>query len=192
MSSGSDLEELIIRAIRRIVRAVDLQSRHLAGRCGLTGPQLIALRAVERLGPVSVSILAREISVGQATISGILDRLERRGLVERARDTRDRRKVTVLMTDAGRGILATAPPLLQDRFLHELTRLEEWERTSMLAALQRVASMMDAEEIDAAPLLVAGSEADMEREAPRPSGAEGPSVENLPADEPDEPDPAST
>ena len=61
------------------------------------------------------------------------------------------------MTDEGLTILQTAPSLLQDRFRRELLKLQEWEQTQMLATLQRIASMMDAEEIDAAPVLAAGA-----------------------------------
>ena len=54
-------------------------------------------------------------------------------------------------------MLKRAPSLLQDRFRSELSRLEEWERTQILALLQRLASMMDAEAIDAAPMLETGT-----------------------------------
>ena len=60
------------------------------------------------------------------------------------------------MTDEGLAILQTAPSLLQDRFWRELLKLQEWEQTQMLATLQRIASMMDAEEIDADPVLAVG------------------------------------
>ena len=61
------------------------------------------------------------------------------------------------LTDDGRSVLEIAPSLLQDRFRRELLELQQWEQTQMLSTLQRIASMMDAEEIDAAPLLGAGA-----------------------------------
>lgn len=149
-----DIEDQILSALRRIVRAIDIQSRQLAAKCGLTGPQLVTLRAIGRLGPAPLSTLAKEVSIGQATFTGIIDRLERRGFVQRTRSTEDRRKVTVTLTEEGSRILREAPPLLQDKFRTELERLKDWERTSMLATLQRVAQMMDAEEIEAAPVLL--------------------------------------
>ncbi|HBL47553.1 MAG TPA: hypothetical protein DDZ90_29625, partial [Planctomycetaceae bacterium] len=48
------------------------------------------------------------------------------------------------------------PSLLQDRFRRELLMLQQWEQTQMLSTLQRIASMMDAENIDASPVLSAG------------------------------------
>ena len=156
--AGPDLiEESIVSALRRIVRAIDLQSRRMVDACGLTGPQLVVLREAAHLSGTSVSALARAVSLSQPTVSGILERLERRGLVRRERSQTDRRSVFVSVTPEGARTLKDAPSLLQDRFQRELARLEEWERTQMLATLQRVAGMMDAESIDAAPLLETGA-----------------------------------
>ncbi len=62
----------------------------------------------------------------------------------------------IRLTSAGEQLLDQAPSLLQDRFRRELLTLREWEQTQMLATLQRIASMMDAEDIDASPVLTAG------------------------------------
>jgi DNA-binding MarR family transcriptional regulator len=147
------LEEEIVSAIRRIVRAVDLRSRALIRGHRISGPQLVTLREVARMGPVSVSALGRAISLSQPTVTGILVRLERGKLVRRERSERDRRTVLSTITPQGQKVLAEAPSLLQDRFVRELSRLDEWEQTQMLSTLQRIASLMDAEELDAAPVL---------------------------------------
>jgi len=150
------LEEQVIAALRRITRAIDLHSRLLLQKNGLTIPQLAALRAIQRLQPITVGVLARDIHLGAATVTGILGRLEKRGLITRARGDVDRRSVVVQLTDEGAKLIAEAPSLLQDRFHRELAKLEEWEQTMILATLQRIASMMDAEDIEAAPVLVPG------------------------------------
>ncbi len=90
-------------------------------------------------------------------MTGILDRLEKRGLVQRTRDTQDRRRMTVAPTAEGLNLLDDAPSPLQDRFRSEFCKLREWEQTQMLATLQRIAGMMDATELDAAPLLTTGA-----------------------------------
>lgn len=150
------LEDRIVAAIRQIIRAVDLHSRRLVDHYGLTGPQLATLQEASRLGPVSTSALARAVHLSQPTLTGIVARLEKRGLVTRTRGTADRRTVTVTPTDAGHAMLAQAPSLLQDRFQAELGRVAEWERTLILSVLQRVAGMMDADGLDAAPHLAVG------------------------------------
>ena len=155
--TGLSLEDQVIVALRRITRAIDLHSRSLMQAIGLTTPQLAALQAISRLETVNTGALAKSIHLSQATLTGILSRLELRKLVSRSRSGTDRRAVVVELTDLGREVLETAPSLLQDRFRRELLKLREWEQTQMLAALQRIASMMDAEEIDAAPVLAAGA-----------------------------------
>lgn len=157
MSTLLSLEDQVIVALRRITRAIDLRSRGLMQQIGLTAPQLASLRAIERLQPITGGALARSIHLSQATLTGILTRLENRNLVSRTRSGSDRRTVVVELTEDGRAVLESAPSLLQDSFRRELLKLHEWEQTQMLATLQRIASMMDAEEIDAAPVLAAGA-----------------------------------
>jgi DNA-binding MarR family transcriptional regulator len=151
-----DLEDLVVAAIRRLIRAVDLHSRRLAEHHGLTGPQLATLREVARGAQIAASTLARGVHLSAATMTGILSRLERQGLVQRVRGTADRRNVMVSITDLGRRRLEQSPSLLQDRFRRQLSTLQPWERLMMLANLQRIAAMMDAEGLDAAPHLVSG------------------------------------
>ena len=149
-------ENRVIVALRRISRAIDLHSRALVQQHGLTAPQLAALQAVGALQPVSVSGVARNIHLSLATVTGIFNRLESRELVTRSRNGQDRRTVIIELTDSGVELLKSAPSLLQDRFRRELAKLEQWEQTQLLASLQRIAAMMDAEEIEAAPVLSAG------------------------------------
>jgi DNA-binding MarR family transcriptional regulator len=156
VASESELEDLIVASIRRVVRAVDLHSRHLVEEHGITAPQLATLAEAERLGGAAIGAIARAVHLSQPTVSGVLDRLEGRGLVHRERSDSDRRSVIVTVTEEGKKLLRESPSLLQDRFREELTRLEGWERYWLLSALQRVAAMMDAEAIKAAPVLEAG------------------------------------
>jgi hypothetical protein len=65
--------------------------------------------------------------------------------------------VLVELTPKGFALLEESPPLLQERFIQRFSCLEEWEQTQLLASLQRIASMMDAEDIDASPVLSSGS-----------------------------------
>lgn len=147
-------EEQIVVAIRRIVRAVDLHSKRLVEEFGLTGPQLATLQEIHRLGSPSPTAVARRVHLSQATVTGILQRLEKNRLIVRTKSDTDKRGFILRITPEGAELLERAPSLLQDRFRGELRSLEEWERTMILAVLQRVASLMDASELDASPYLV--------------------------------------
>jgi DNA-binding MarR family transcriptional regulator len=126
------LEDPIVAALRRIIRAVDLHSRRLVEQSGLTGPQWLTLREAARLGRPPAGVLARAVNLSQPTVSGILDRLERRGLVERVRDNEDRRSVAVSVTEVGQRLLAEARRAAGSVSL-ELSRLQGWEQTRILA-----------------------------------------------------------
>ena len=156
MPSPAEIEDQIVASIRRIIRAIDLQSRRLHERHKLTGPQLATLREAQKHREITVSALARAVHLSQPTVSGILSRLERQGLVARRRSEGDRRSVVIRVTPGGEAVLAEAPSLLQERFRAELALLEDWERHWMLSALERIATMMDAEGLDAAPILETG------------------------------------
>lgn len=157
-SSTKQMEphEEVLVALRRIIRAVDLHSRRLIQRTGLSGPQLVVMQVIGRHAPLSSGELARQASLSQATVTAILDRLEERGLVLRARSTEDRRRTRVELTAEGKKALAGSPTLLQEHFVTRFGALADWEQHLIIASLQRVAHMMDAQDLDASPYLDPG------------------------------------
>jgi DNA-binding MarR family transcriptional regulator len=150
---AAGVKESILRSLRRITRAIDLHSRHLAHTFGLTGPQLVCLRTVGARGKMTPSELAKEVSLSQATITGIIDRLAARQLVARERSTNDRRLVSVVISAAGRALIDQAPSPLQERFAARLSELSMAEQENIQDTLARIVRMMDGEEIMAAPVL---------------------------------------
>lgn len=162
-----DRIEEVLTALRRVIRATDLHSRQLAKISGLTAPQILLLQAIQKREEATIGDLARDVSLSQATVTSILDRLEKRELIKRERSLVDKRKVHAYLTDSGMATLRDAPMPLQDQFARQFNDLQEWEQTSIIAALQRVAFMMDAEHIDASPVLDVGT---LDR-PPEPTGA---------------------
>jgi len=146
-------EQEVLVALRRIIRAVDLQSKKLMQTSGLTGPQLTLLDVLGRDGAMTVGELARAVSLSQGTITSIVDRLERRGYLLRRRSDNDKRKVLVSLSERGQAALQQAPTLLQESFVNDYRALQTWEQHLILSSLQRVAQMMQAHQIDAAPYL---------------------------------------
>ncbi len=134
--------ENVVVALRQIIRAMELHSRKLVHDYGLTGPQLAILRDLGHLGEISVGKIAEDVNLSSATVTGILDRLERHGFVLRTRSSMDKRKVLVALTDNGKAVLQRAPGLLQEKFMAQFSNLETWEQTMILSAFQRVASLM--------------------------------------------------
>ena len=153
---SENLCDEVLMAIRRIVRAIDLQSRELVRRSGLTGPQHLVLRELINLKESTVTQLAERINLSQATVTDILNRLEKRELIKRYRSDADKRYVCIRVTEAARDLMKSSPPLLQEKFVENFLSLKDWEQLHLLAALQQVAFMMDARNIDASPVLSSG------------------------------------
>lgn len=152
-------EELLI-ALRKVIRAIDLRSKQLSREVGLTGPQLLVMRNIGKQPGIMVRQIADNINLSPATVTSILDRLEARKIAHRIRSTEDKRKVGVFLTEVGQQALAEAPLPFQEHFTNRFRQLEDWEQSQMVATLQRIASMMDATEIDASPVLEVGAISD--------------------------------
>jgi len=146
----------VLVALRRVIRAVGLHSRQLERSHGLTAPQALVLKAIIGLGEASVGTVAKRVSLSQATVTDILNRLESRALVVRARSCEDRRRVMVKATEKAVEIMARSPPLLQESFVKRFQALEDWEQSLLISSLQRITTLMGVEELDASPVLVAG------------------------------------
>lgn len=146
----------VLIAIRKITQSISMNSKSLVKRVGLTGPQLMILQSIASSGEVSVGQVAKTISLSQATVTGILERLERRGFVSRRRSDSDRRRVLVQVTEGGEQVLESAPPIMQEAFVDRFNSLQDWEQLMILSSLQRLVSLMDAKSIEAAPILAPG------------------------------------
>lgn len=154
----------VLTALRRVIRAADIHSKHLTKTVGLTAPQLLLMQAIQNSTEDStIGKLAKQISLSQATVTSIIDRLESRNLVTRTRSETDKRYIWLHLTEQGEITLKLAPTPLQEHFVARFIKLEDWEQTMILASLQRLASMMDANEIDASPFLDVGA---LDREEP--------------------------
>jgi DNA-binding MarR family transcriptional regulator len=151
------LDLKILQALRRIMRGVDIHSKKLVGTHDITAPQLICLITVAQDGPLTLKALAEKVFLSPSTVVGILDRLEGKGLVLRARDTRDRRLVNVTATATGKGLVEHAPSPLQEGLARALKELPEIEQATIALSLQRIVDLMEVEALDAAPMLDTGA-----------------------------------
>ena len=146
----------ILQAFRRIIRAVDLHSHKLATRHKITGPQLGCLLALKENGPITSAKLAQKIFLSPSTIVGIIDRLEDKQLIQRNRDSKDRRLIHICITAAGEQLIAAAPSLLQDTLISALAELPEKEQIAITVTLEKLVALMEIGHIGAAPILQTG------------------------------------
>lgn len=153
--SNTRMDDSLI-ALRRILRATELYARDLAHAVGLTPAQLRVLQIVDERDSVTPKALSTQMGVSQATVSALVDKLVAQGLVERVPSNQDRRQINVTVTVDGRARMERAPDALQQRYARAFLGLAEWEQAQLVATLERVADMLDAQGLDASPVLTTG------------------------------------
>ncbi|TCS60781.1 MarR family winged helix-turn-helix transcriptional regulator [Primorskyibacter sedentarius] len=148
--------DISLIALRKILRATELYGRKLASAAGLTAVQFRVLQVVAEREMMTPKDIAMQMGVSQATITSLIDKLEKQGMVRRTKSEADRRQTNITLTTRGRETVDTAPDALQQRYVRQFEALEGWEQAQLISSLERVAAMLDAAELDAAPVLDIG------------------------------------
>lgn len=146
-----------LSAMRQVLRATENYARNLSRSTGLTASQLLLLQVLDQHGETTAGQIAGHMGITQATTTSLLHKLEARGLVRRQRGDSDRRQVWLSLTEEGRERLAAAPDGLQAIFKERFENLDSWEQAMLVAALERVVALLDADALDAAPVLDVGA-----------------------------------
>lgn len=128
----------ILSSLRRIVRSIDSYSRRLASECGMTVPQLLCMIKIDELGPLTLKELSQEVFLNPSTIVGIVDRLEKSGILMRERSVLDRRRVRISLTERGKEMVARSPSPLQESLVKAIEQLPELERATIALSLERI------------------------------------------------------
>jgi DNA-binding MarR family transcriptional regulator len=142
----------IVGAIRRLIRAVSIDSVKMSRQFSLTAPQSGVLRCLVNNGPISSADLSRELYVTPSNITGIIDRLERKGLVQRIRKEDDRRVTLIQLTDEGRKLSRELPDPIEIRLVAGLSELPEKEVRKLDDSLDKIIDILDAKELEDSPL----------------------------------------
>nr|WP_321511161.1 MarR family transcriptional regulator [uncultured Hyphomonas sp.] len=134
----------------------ELASKRLARTAGLTPSQLSVLRILTEFPEVSAGYLAQATQLKHATITSLIDKLEARGLISRRKCDEDKRRVWLRLLPAGKAALADAPDPLHQIFSERFNALPDWQQAMLIASLEQVTNLLDAENLEAAPVLQMG------------------------------------
>lgn len=129
------LEQQLCFALYSASRAATGAYREGLTRLGLTYTQYVTLLALWESDGASVSALGERLRLDSGTLSPVLRRLEAAGHVERRRDGRDERRVTIHLTEQGRALEAEAAGLR--RQLHDSLHLTPLEAEMLRSLAQR-------------------------------------------------------
>lgn len=133
----------ILKSLRKIIRAVDLQSKHLQSKHQMTAPQLLCFTTIVEKGPMTLANISTEVGLSSSTLVGIIDRLEKKDLVIRERSRVDRRQVLISATKNGQAYYKKAPESLQDKLMNSLDELPDKERKRVHDSLDKIVSILD-------------------------------------------------
>lgn len=132
--AGTSQERLALRTFVKLVRAANGLNARLNGplaEAGLTESQFGVLEALLHLGPLHQRELAAKILRTHGNVTLVVDHLEKRGLVQRERESADRRYIKVRLTDKGEKLVGTLFPAHAARLTEELTVLSEEEQREL-------------------------------------------------------------
>jgi DNA-binding MarR family transcriptional regulator len=156
MGRNPEIVAETIDNLRRVFQVVNEHSKRAERETGLTGPQLWAIKTIAQEAPIMVSEIARQMYLHPATVVGILDRLEARGLVARVRSTEDRRIVRVELTKQGESLVKKAPEVAQGLLVAGLEKIATKELKYIAQGLERMVEILGAQGIP--PRLILSSE----------------------------------
>ena len=145
--SPSDRIREVIFLIRKLMQAGEIYTKELNKKFNVSAPQSACLLVLHEDGPLSISQIAARIMVKSSTLTGIIDRLEKKGLVVRTRQSLDRRVITIELTAAGQELAERAPPPIQQKIVQGLSRLSDAELALIIQSLNKLTEMIDAPEL---------------------------------------------
>jgi DNA-binding MarR family transcriptional regulator len=146
---GPDLA--FLRELWALDHALQKRSKRMARELGVTGPQRLALRLVSRFPGLPAGRLARLLQLHPSTVTGVVKRLARRGLIVRRTDGPDRRRSLLQITPAGLALLGRRQPTIESAVQAALGTLRPIEVAMAIKALGAVAASLESARKGAGP-----------------------------------------
>ena len=154
-----DTAEILIK-IRKIVRSVDIESKKIQKEYGVSIPQVLCLSFLHE-SPNYQSTqgeIRNFLNLNSSTVSGIINRLEKKGLLARLPKSGDKRVVNIALTSAGDKLLSTIPSLLHEQLSEKLQKLDDIEIKKVEESLDTLVTLLEIEQIEASPLITLESD----------------------------------
>jgi len=138
----------IIFSIRRLIQASELYTKELNKKFQISAAQLNCILTLYEYGPLPPSKIADHMMVKSSTVTGVVDRLEKKGLAERMRNSPDRRVITIQLTDAGKQLAENAPPPIQQKIIDGLKNIGNAKKEQIVRSLNILTNMLDVQDLE--------------------------------------------
>lgn len=140
----------IMQSLRRIFKAIQDYSQEVSKEFGITGPQLWALNTIYYANEIiSLGELSKKMYLHPSTITGLADRLEKKGYVLRDRGQKDRRVVKLQLTPKGRRLIRKAPNPVQGKMIYGLKKLRREELNLIYSSVKKLVEIMEVQNVKA-------------------------------------------
>jgi len=148
--------EILIK-LRRIVRSINLESKRVDKEQGVSIPQLLCLQylAEQNEYKTNASKLKTFLNLNASTITGIISRLEKKGLVAKLPNITDKRVTLISLTTAGLELLQNAPITFQQKLSEKLQALPPDKLKTIIEGIDLLTELMEVDEIKASPIITA-------------------------------------
>jgi len=137
----------IMQSLRRIIKSLQDYSQTVYSHFGITGPQLWALKTLSKRGSLSLGELSKGMYLHPSTVSGVVDRLEKKGYVVRNRTEKDRRVIKVQLTPKGKTVVKRAPNPVQGKMIYGLRKLKKEKLILIDESVQELVRIMEAQNL---------------------------------------------
>jgi MarR family transcriptional regulator, organic hydroperoxide resistance regulator len=136
-----------VQSLRRIFKAIHDYSQEISQEYGVTGPQLWALKTISEEGSLTLGKLSKMMYLHPSTVTGVVDRLGKKGYVFRDRAEKDRRVVKVQLTPMGKVLTKRAPNPVQGKMIHGLRKLKQEELMVIHKSVEKLVEIVEAKNV---------------------------------------------
>lgn len=135
----------IIVKIRKLSRSLDKYSKYLDNKYHVTLPQLLCLGEMYVHGSTTLTELTRKLNMNNSAMTGIVDRLETKGLLQRIRRSGDRRTVYIDFTETGREYAGNLLKVLETDSFFDAQKISTDTLSEIVTSLNQIISSLDPE-----------------------------------------------
>ena len=143
-----DHTKQIVFSIRRLIQASELYTKELNKKYQVSTAQLNCILTLYEYGPLPLSQIAKHMMVKSSTVTGVVDRLEKKGIALRIRNSPDRRVITIQLTETGKKLAENAPPPIQQKIIDGLKQTDKNKVEQIVSSLNLLTSMLDVQDLE--------------------------------------------
>lgn len=146
--------EILVK-LRKIIRSINLESKKIEKRFGISIPQLMCLQFLSQQEDykTTASKIKDYLKLNASTVTGIIKRLEGRGLIAKLPNAKDRRATFITLTAKGADLLTEPPNTLQEKLTARLQQLTAEQIATLDENIDLLVQIMDAGDLDASPII---------------------------------------